>query len=410
MKFRFIVLLFVINLYSAAQDNILLRGLVFDKDAGNAPLSMAAVQIKNTQLGGLTDDNGFFEIPIPKINLKDSLRVSYVGYAPQALSIADYRQGDTIKVYLSSTAETKQEVVVVAMNARGVLLKAIENMRKNLLTDSLLATGFYRQYHKENGKYVRLIEADVSVAFNCKSPYKYSFHESVQINQQRRSDNYETNGDVHGDHLVDLLKENPYSYNRNNFLDPKKIDFYSPKFVSENEDEYVISVQYKESSSKKLEQAKLWIEKESFAIIQIEIEKFPNPYYKRTRYEPVSRWQLVNEKDVIETEKVNGKYVVSSITRSYNHHVLNTQTGNIDFIVEETFEIHFYKYTTENVGEALQKGKYWAMTNLYSELYKYNAKFWDDYESLDVHPLPEQVEKDLEHRKKLAEQFKTPGL
>ena len=54
-----------------AQENIYLRGFVYDKDASNAPLGMAAVQLKNTQLGGLTDDNGYFEVPIPKLNLKD---------------------------------------------------------------------------------------------------------------------------------------------------------------------------------------------------------------------------------------------------------------------------------------------------------------------------------------------------
>jgi hypothetical protein len=102
---------------------------VYDKDANNAPLGMAAVQIKNTQLGGLTDDNGYFEIPIPKMNLKDSLKVSYVGYQSQAISIARYQTQDTVRMYVSSSAETKQEVEIVAMNAKGVLLKAIQNMK-----------------------------------------------------------------------------------------------------------------------------------------------------------------------------------------------------------------------------------------------------------------------------------------
>ncbi len=410
MKFPLAILLTISTLLLQAQENIYLRGFVYDKDAANAPVGMAAVQIKNTQLGGLTDDDGYFEIPIPKLNLKDSLRVSYVGYATQVLSITSYKEGDTVRVYISSSVETKQEVVVVAMNARGVLLKAIENMRKNFLFDSLISTGLYRQYHKENGKYVRLIEADVSVAFNCKSIYQYSFHESVQVNQQRRSESYETNGDVHGDHLVDLLKENPYSYNKNNFLDPKKLDFYAPKFVSEDSVQYHISLQYKDNSSKNLEKASVWVEKETFAITRIEIEKFPNPGYKRTRYENESRWQLVNEKNVIETEKVNGKYVVSSITRSYNHHVVNLATKSVDFVVEELFEIYFDDFETDEVGGIMQKGKFWAMTNLYLEPYKYNTRFWGDYDLLEEYPIPADVKKDLEHNKKLEEQFKAPGL
>ncbi len=410
MRYLPIPLLLLLSLILPAQENILLHGYVYDKEADNAPLPMAAVQIKNSQLGGLTDENGYFEIPIPKVNLQDSMRVSYVGYASEMLSITNYTQSDTLRIYISSSTETKQEVVVVAMNARGVLLKAIANMRKNFYSDSLLSTGFYRQYHKENGKYVRLIEADVSVAFNCKNIYRYSFHELMQINKERRSENFETNGDIHGDHLADLLKENPYSYNKNNFLDPKKLDFYAPKFESEDTAQYIITLRYKESSSKKLEQAKVWVEKESYAITRIEIEKFPNPYYVRTRYENVSRWKLVNEKDVIETEKVNGKYMVSSIVRAYNHHVLNRQTGNVDFVVEEAFELHFYKHNTTSVGQILQNGRFESMTNLYSLTYQYDSNFWNNYEMLKKYPIPTQVKEDLDAKKPLLEQFKAPGF
>lgn len=409
MKRLTVILLAMISIVAQAQENIYLRGFVYDKDANNAPLAMAAVQIKNTQLGGLADDNGYFEIPIPKLNLKDSMKVSYVGYQPQALSIVNYKDGDTLRIYVSSSAETKQEVEIVAMNAKGVLLKAIQNMKQNLLYDSLVATGLYRQSHKENGKCVRLIEADVSVAFNCKSPYQYSFHELVQTNKERRSENYETNGDLHGDHLVDLLKENPYSYNRNNFLDAKKLDFYSPKFAGEDSVEYIISLQYKESSSAKLEQAKIWVQKETYAMTRMEIEKYPNPYYIKSRYANDSRWKLVNEKDVIETQKVNGKYVVSSIVRNYNHHVLNRQTGNVDFIVEETFEIYFDDFNAETAGDELRKGNFVSMTNLYSSTYKYDAKFWNDYGLLDEYPLSDVLRKDLEHAVKLDDQFRTSG-
>lgn len=395
----------------SAQENIYLRGFVYDKDAGNAPLGTAAVQIKNTQLGGLTEDNGYFEIPIPKINLKDSMKVSYVGYQPLALSISSYKDGDTLRVYISSSAETKKDVVITSYNARGVLLKAIENVKKNLYTDSIIQTGFYRQYHKENGKYVRLLEADVSVAFNIKSPYKYSFHELMQVNKERRSENYERNVDAmnHGDHLGDLLKENLFSYNKGTFMNPKMIDFFAPKFESEDTAQYVIKTQYKESSSAKLEQARVWVEKETFAILRIEIEKFPNPYYRKSRYANESIWKLVNETDVIELEKRNGKFFVSGLSRTYNHHVTNPRTGSVDFIVEETFDLHFDEYETDGVGAAIARGKYSEFSDLYLTKYKYNSKFWDDYDLLDEYPLDAAIKTDLEHAKPLSTQFVESG-
>ena len=350
-------------------------------------------------------------MPLPVSNLKYSIRVSYVCYTPGSLSIADYKTGDTLRIALGMDNMINGEVVITALGARAVMLKAIENMKKNFYYDSLISTGLYRQYHKENGKYVRLMEADVSVAFNVKSPYKYSFHELVRVNKQRRSDNYETNGDVHGDHLVDLLKQNAYSYNRASFLDAKKIDFYAPKMLSENEKEYVITLQYKEANSATLENAKLVIEKETFAITRMEIEKYPNPVYVRSRYSNESRWQLVNEKDVIETTKQNGKYMVSSIVRSYNHHVLNPRTKAVDFIVEESFELFFDDYETSDVGARISKeGNYNSMTDLYTTKYGYSTKFWDNYDLLDEYPTPAQVVRDLDAKKPLVQQFKEMGL
>lgn len=409
-KLTLILAMAVATLAAFAQGNILVVGVVTDKET-NQPLSMAAIQVKNTQLGALSEDNGYFEMPLPVSNLKDSIRVSYVGYTPVSLSIADYKTGDTLRIALGMDNMIKGEVVITALGARAVMLKAIENMKKNFYYDSLISTGLYRQYHKENGKYVRLMEADVSVAFNVKSPYKYSFHELVRVNKQRRSDNYETNGDVHGDHLVDLLKQNAYSYNRASFLDAKKIDFYAPKMLSENEKEYVITLQYKEANSATLENAKLVIEKETFAITRMEIEKYPNPVYVRSRYSNESRWQLVNEKDVIETNKQNGKYMVSSIVRSYNHHVLNPRTKAVDFIVEESFELFFDDYETSDVGARISKeGNYNSMTDLYTTKYGYSTKFWDNYDLLDEYPTPAQVVRDLDAKKPLVQQFKEMGL
>ncbi len=401
-------LMITLTLAIKGQENILIKGYVLDKEK-REPLSLCAVQIGQSALGALTDDAGFFDLPVPPPNLKDSLKISFIGYEPQTIAITDFKRGDTLKILLETQVLTKQEAVITAMNAKGVLIRAIDNLRKNLYRDSIIETGFYRQTHKENGKYVRLIEADVDVAFNIKNPATYSFHEMMQVNQQRRSENYETNGDEHGDHFVDLLKENPFSYNKSTFLNAKMLDFFAPKFEREDSGQYIIKTQYKESSSAKLEQAKIWVEKETFAITRIEIEKYPNPYYVKTRYAFDSRWKLVNEKDVITLTKYQGKFLVSSLQRVYNHHVLNRQTGQVDFIVEESFDLFFYSYRLNNIATALQSGKYGVFTSFYTAHYTYNENFWKNYDMIVKHPLDAEVKKDIEHSASLDKQFEEAG-
>jgi hypothetical protein len=187
------------------------------------------------------------------------------------------------------------------------------------------------------------------------------------------------------------------------------IDFFAPKFVSEDTAQYVISTQYKESSSAKLEQAKIWVEKETFAVLRIEVQKYPNPYYVKSRYANTSIWKLVNETDVIELEKRNGKFFVSALNRTYNHHVVNPRTGEVDFIVEETFDLYFDNYETEGVGALVQKGKFSEFSDLYLTKYKYADKFWADYDALGEYPLKADIKTDLEHAKPLATQFVESG-
>ena len=401
--------LFIIATISTNAQNVAVRGFVRDKD-NKQPLSLCAVQVKNSQLGALTEDNGFFEMPIPISNLTDSLKISFIGYLPKAISITGYKQGDTLQIFLETAIETKQEAIIVAENARGVLLKAITNLKQNLFRDSIIQTGFYRQVHKENGKYVRLLESDMSVAINAKDPYMYSFHEQIQINQQRRAENYETNGDPHGDHVVDLLKENPFSYNKTTFLNPKNIDFFAPKFEHEDSAGYIIKTQYKESSSAKLERARIWVEKGTYAITRIEVEKFPNPYYVGRKYEYVSqRWKLLNEIVVIQLTKYKGKFVVSSLERTYNDNVLNRQTGQVDYVVEESFDLYFYHYDDNQVTGQVKNGKYHDFTSLYTSNYTYNDKFWDNYKMLNEHPLDKQIKTDLDHAIPLDKQFHDSG-
>jgi hypothetical protein len=215
----------------------------------------------------------------------------------------------------------------------------------------------------------------------------------------------------HGDHMVELLKQNPYSYNKDNFLNARNIDFYAPKFAGGDSSQYIITVQYKEAKSITLDEAKIWIERGTYAITRMELEKFPNPLYAKSHYDVIRHWtwKLVNEKDIIETRKFNGKYMVSALRRVYNHHVLNAQTGAVDFLVEENFDLFLDDYDTDEVTAKIKKQNFSESTELYHSKYNYDEKFWNKYDALDDYPLQADIKKDLEHAKPLEQQFKDAG-
>jgi hypothetical protein len=95
--------------------------------------------------------------------------------------------------------------------------------------------------------------------------------------------------------------------------------------------------------------------------------------------------------------------------RVYNHHVLNRQTGQVDYVVEESFNLYFYQYDDAQVTDKIAKGKYTDMTTLYTSKYRYNDAFWSSYKPLADHPLNNQIKKDLDHAVPLDKQFHDSG-
>jgi hypothetical protein len=60
------------------------------------------------------------------------------------------------------------------------------------------------------------------------------------------------------------------------------------------------------------------------------------------------------------------------------------------------------------VAKLLNKN-FTAFSDLYIAKYNYDSKYWNNYDLLVDHPLPEQIKTDLEHPKKLEEQFVEAG-
>lgn len=88
-----------------------LRGVVLD-DTG-APLPSANITIASLKLQTLTNDNGEFTLRVPQLPVV--LRVSYVGYQPQEITVTQF--DPPLRVELKGLAELG-EVVVVGYIAR----------------------------------------------------------------------------------------------------------------------------------------------------------------------------------------------------------------------------------------------------------------------------------------------------
>ncbi|MDO4461981.1 MAG: TonB-dependent receptor [Bacteroidia bacterium] len=113
--FSLILLLAFWAIPSIAQLSI--KGQVLSDD--NSPVEYATVHIKETNIGSFTDENGNFEIVLPKgyKSSNGSLVVSAIGYDTKSLSLDFNAQNDAIaipNITLKGMASTVDEVTVTA--------------------------------------------------------------------------------------------------------------------------------------------------------------------------------------------------------------------------------------------------------------------------------------------------------
>lgn len=157
MKFQCTFLLFFLTCLLSAQETH--TGLVLDS-LTRAPMRYVNFSWNNSQ-GAISNEEGRYEL---FFNAEESalVTVSYMGYRALELNIKALK--DTL--YLSPEVHKLDEVVLI--DTDDLKNKILSNLKKNYETESDCAEFFYKQFLKENDKYVNYLEAtgEVKKALN----------------------------------------------------------------------------------------------------------------------------------------------------------------------------------------------------------------------------------------------------
>ncbi len=145
------------------------------------PIENASVYIKNTTVGTITNVDGKFSLRVPKENATDTLVISSIGFVSYTMPIADFENGSDI--FLEEDIAGLDEVVLVVENrpktGNDVMLRAIEDLPKNLPEDPYLQKGFLRHKERNKKEYKWLIEAAITL---YDSDYAAGAKENLKIN------------------------------------------------------------------------------------------------------------------------------------------------------------------------------------------------------------------------------------
>ncbi len=413
MKQLLLLLLLSLGSQMMAQQIVLLKGNVVDTE--KQPIPFAHVQY-GENLYTISDTNGHFDVAIDANNLSDTLRVSSMGFSNSLTALTKQSIKEGLTIVMMPEIYTINGVTINNNRAKNHWLKALEKLQNHLPSKAYTYPALFRQMHQENGAYVRLIEAGMTV-YDVAVTYKSDIlQERFSLDQIRRSNVMERNGDAHGDHLVDMFLENTLRYPTGTIMDLKILNQFEMSYDDSHcttcgDSLELLTYHYEKGSDPKILDGKIWLYKGSMHLFAIEENATHNPqYYERGMSfgGGDNHWMFKNSKKTMMFAYHDGSVYMSSLQFEYLHHIQDRALGMIRYEVTESFSIYCDAPTLHPYGFVPDR-TYTRSGNLYSRKYEYEDGFWRKFSLALENPLPTEVMQTFSSKTPLAEQFKRNG-
>jgi hypothetical protein len=135
-----------------------INGKVTNAASGRS-VRQASISINRKGVGTATNSQGLFTLIIPAGNIKDSLKISCVGYTTQYIAIAKIKKDEELKITLTKSNTELREVTIAYYDADKIIQKAISRIPENYINYRHILRGFYRMYTSTDSIPLQLSEA-----------------------------------------------------------------------------------------------------------------------------------------------------------------------------------------------------------------------------------------------------------
>jgi hypothetical protein len=299
MKQVSILFLSLLCILVHSQEFIYIEGQVLDIKSRKA-LPYASVGIQNKHIGTITNQNGNFSLYIPDSLKEDTLRINFIGYEPYSAKLKTLAN-KRVTIKLKPAPTPIKAVTVRPLSAEEAIKQVIENFEKNYPQKPFIAEGYYLQEMIENGIYIDFIEAYVGI-FNppygdtseCHSrmiqgrtkddmgeiQFLSRFVEKKQAKQLRKAERKGNTIDSTGISGISVIFGGPKSIAEDDNIrmfkegySEKKYNKYQLEFKKnaflEGRELYVIRARSKRAIDNQHIDARLYIDKETFALVKL---------------------------------------------------------------------------------------------------------------------------------------------
>jgi hypothetical protein len=377
---------------------IQLSGRVYNKK-NKEPIPFVNIYIKNKNIGTISNDNGNFIFKIPLENANDSVFFSSIGYITIAEKINELSANQNI-ILLNEIYVKIKEVTVNYIEAKTILNGAIDKIPVNYSNMPMMLNAFYRETIKQNKDYVALSEAILHI---YKTSYRSYGGDQVIIFKGRKSPfvkkmdtlSFKFQGGIATCLLLDMAK------NPSNFLSGEFAEYYDYKLDDiiniEDRTTYVIAFDQKDYVQYPLYKGKIYIDKESLAIVRADFMLSP----KGIEY--ASSLLVRKSPKGVKVKPASSNYVVN-YSRHHNIWYLNYIREEVKFKVHKRFNFSatLFQLTAEMVitlADSVHVQHFKANETVkpkdifIEKIGKYDESFWGDFNFI---PPDESLEKALD--------------
>ena len=163
LSYSLLLFSFVMHLCASGQNSI--AGRLLD-DRTLEPIAFVNIKINQQAKGTVTNMEGEFTLSFEEESLRDSLVISHIGYLTRKFSITELVKTEPVTIRLKEYTHNLSGITVRPIDylddGEKIVSLALQSIPRNCNASSYVTKGFFRQIHREDNEYKRLIEAAIT--------------------------------------------------------------------------------------------------------------------------------------------------------------------------------------------------------------------------------------------------------
>lgn len=386
----------MLSFFIIQAQNIIVKGVLKDIASMEA-ISSATISMKHSNAGTISNEDGLFELNVPKSN--DTIVFSHLGYKPYKIAVATVKSSESI-FYMEPLTEVLEEVIVSKESFEDLLTILIKSSKARFSQPILMNT-YFREFVRVNDEYKKFSDGQLDYLItksgkDIKSQLNVKQARAVFLPEEQEEDEIDFNS-VSKIYKIPSFIDN-FEFLQNMLLIKDRFEQYDfilkSKNLKEGSEQLTLYFQPKDGVEESLYKGSVSYNPKTKLISNISIVQDPD--FKKYINEInilIIKISLLDYSIDVNYKEVNGNYLLGNYVSNIKFKLKNKRRYN--HIVE--FKNDMVVTNFSNDISAFDKKKEYKERSLYKYGNKHSFQFWKNNNAIVQTKEEEAIIKRLEN-------------